>query len=98
MIKTILYVIICLTTSMAYADDDDMPPHYEAECVACHEQMVSGNAKVLYTRKDRLAKNYAELKSRVSYCIEQLELNWSEEQTRSVVDYLAKRYYKYPAP
>ena len=97
MIKTIC-TIIYLIVNIAFADDNGMPPHYQAECVACHEQMVSGNAKVLYTRKDRRAKNYEELKQRVHYCQTQLELNWNETQTRAVVDYLAKQYYEYPLP
>ena len=84
--------------NMAFADDSDMPSHYRSECVACHEQMVSGNAKVLYTRKDRLAKDYLELKQRVHYCKDQIKLDWNEEQTRIVVEYLAKNYYDYPIP
>ena len=83
---------------MAFADDNDMPPHYRSECVACHEQMVSGNAKVLYTRKNRLAKDYLELEQRVHYCKNQIKLDWNEEQTRTVVEYLAKNYYDYPIP
>ena len=98
MIKKILYTVICLIVSIAFADNDYMPSHYQLECVACHEQMVSGNAKVLYTRKDRLAKNYQELKQRVGYCQEQLGLEWNDGQIRIVVDYLAKQYYQYPIP
>ena len=90
------YTAICLIIGMAFADDNTAPLHYQAECVACHEQMVSGNAKVLYTRKDRLVKNYVQLKQRIHYCKEQLGLDWSDEQTRLVADYLAKQYYKYP--
>ena len=95
MIKKILYTAIFATLNVAIAANDNIPPHYSAECVACHEQMVSGDAKVLYTRKDRLAKNYQELKQRVRYCKDQLELDWSEEQTQSVIEYLAKNYYDY---
>ena len=98
MIKTILYAIIYLMSNIAVANDDAMPAHYQLECVACHEQMVSGNTKVLYTRKDRLAKNYKELTQRVNYCKDQLELDWGKEQTRTVVEYLAKQYYQYPIP
>ena len=95
MVKKILCTVICAIFSAAIAANDQAPPHYNAECVACHEQMVSGDAKVLYTRNDRLAKNYQELKQRVRYCKDQLGLDWSEEQTHTVVDYLAKSYYEY---
>ncbi len=95
MIKKILYTTICAMLNIAIAANDSIPPHYSAECVACHEQMVSGDAKVLYTRKDRLARNYEELQRRVRYCKDQLKLDWSEEQTRTVVEYLAKNYYDY---
>jgi len=95
MIKKILCTAICAMLNVALAADDNIPPHYSAECVACHEQMVSGDAKVLYTRKDRLAKNYEELRQRVHYCKDQLKLDWSEEQTNTVVEYLAKNYYDY---
>ena len=98
MIKTVIYTIIHLTLSPSFADNGDMPLHYEADCVSCHEQMVSGNAEVLYTRKDRLAKNYQQLEQRVYYCQEQLALDWNETQIRTVVEYLAKTYYDYPIP
>lgn len=89
-------MIIYLTTNVVFADNDDAPSAYQAECVACHEQMVSGDSKVLYTRKDRLAKDYQELKQRVHYCKDQLKLDWDERQTGVVVEYLAKNYYGYP--
>ncbi len=95
MIKKILCAVICATFNIAIAANDNVPSHYSAECVACHEQMVSGDAKVLYTRKDRLAKNYQELKQRVRYCKDQLGLDWDKEQTQAVVEYLAKNYYDY---
>lgn len=97
MIKKILFAIICLTVGVSFADSDDMPPHYRTECVACHERMVSGNTKILYTRKDRLAEDYEGLEQRVHYCQDQLKLEWNERQIRSVVEYLAKNYYRYSA-
>ena len=95
MVKKILCTVIYAMLNVAIAANDKAPPHYDAECVACHEQMVSGDAKVLYTRKDRLAKNYHELQQRVRYCKDQLGLDWSEGQTHAVVEYLAKNYYDY---
>ena len=53
MVKKILCIVIYAMLNVAIAANDKVPPHYAAECVACHEQMVSGDAKVLYTRKDR---------------------------------------------
>ena len=98
MIKIAFYTVIYLTFSTASANNGNIPLHYQAECVSCHQQMVSGDAKVLYTRKDRRVKNYQELKQRVHYCKAQLLLDWSAAQTRTVVDYLAKNYYNYPRP
>ena len=85
--------VALLGTPAAWSDERARPPHYQAECVACHEQMVSGDEEVFYTRPNRLVKNYAGLKRQVEHCQEQLELDWSEEQIESVVEYLSKHYY-----
>ena len=91
-VKASMAIVFYLGSAAAYADP---PAHYEASCTACHRQMVSGNEKILYTRKDRIATDYLSLNARVHYCRDQLNLGWSEAETDEVVQYLIKNFYHY---
>ena len=88
---------LCLAAAAAAAQPD-APAHYRASCIECHARMVGGDGGLLYTRAERLAKNYAALQRRTAYCSEQLKLHWNEMQIRETVDYLNERYYRYPRP
>lgn len=89
-------VVLCLI--WAIGDADEMPTHYKVACVTCHQQMVSGHEKILYTRKDSLVTDYRSLNTRVRHCRDRLALDWNEAETRTVVQYLAKHFYQYAPP
>ena len=91
-LKASMALVLYLGSIAAYANP---PARYEVSCTACHQQMVSGNEKILYTRKDRIATDYRSLNARVRYCRDQLNLGWNEAQTEEVVQYLIKNFYHY---
>jgi hypothetical protein len=57
----------------------------------CHDTRV-------YTRSDRLAKDYAAVRDQVDRWQKNVKLNWSGADIDLVTAYLADRFYKVPCP
>lgn len=60
---------------------------HDTYCIACHDTKV-------YTRGDRLAGNYDELRAQVVRWHSNLSLKWSDEEIDRMTAWLAKHYYK----
>jgi hypothetical protein len=60
---------------------------HDTYCIACHDTKV-------YTRGDRLARNYDELRAQVVRWHSNLSLKWSDEEIDRMTAWLAKHYYK----
>ncbi len=60
----------------------------DKNCVRCH-------GPELYTRKDRNVTSKASLFTQVQRCETNLKLQWFDEETRSVTEYLNKEYYHF---
>jgi len=63
---------------------------YENHCIACHESVV-------HIRHDRRAQSYRALQDWVVRWSNQQQLDWDAGEIADVVDYLNRRYYKFPA-
>ena len=61
---------------------------YEEKCTKCHTTEV-------FTKEDRSIKSLEGLKNRVQQCTGAAEVTWSDDQIKSVTDYLNKHYYKF---
>ena len=64
---------------------------YENHCTRCH-------ASVLHVRENRRADSLKVLEGWVRRWSGEEKLDWSEEEVVEVVDYLNRRYYKFPPP
>ena len=87
--------MLCLPPAGASATNDTRkpPPHYLENCVDCHEQMVSGNPDLLYSRSASIIKDARALYQRVVYCRTKLGLGWNKSETADVVEYLRQNFY-----
>jgi cytochrome c5 len=64
---------------------------YENHCTRCH-------TSVLHVRENRRAVSLKALEGWVRRWSGEEKLTWSEEEIVGVVDYLNRRYYKFPPP
>ena len=62
---------------------------HEEKCTSCHGTEV-------YTRKDRMVNSLAALSNQVNNCMKgPANANWTPAQTKSVVEYLNMKFYKF---
>ena len=89
---------LCLVITSA--DAINPPPHYQENCITCHQRMVSGNGDLLYQRDNRLVNNFDALKKRVNACARSVgvESKWGEKQMAEVINYLNQSFYHFPRP
>jgi len=71
------------------ADLDRGKSLHDTHCVICHSTTV-------YTREDRIANSYLELRQQVQRWQENTKLRWTPYDIDSVTEYLAGKYYKIP--
>jgi mono/diheme cytochrome c family protein len=64
---------------------------HENHCRMCHDSIA-------YKRGERIANDYAQIKAQVTRWQTNTGLRWSEEDIDSVTAFVAKTYYKLPAP
>jgi mono/diheme cytochrome c family protein len=64
---------------------------YENHCTRCH-------ASTLHVRQARHADSVKALQGWVIRWSDEEKLKWSEEEIADVVEYLDRRYYKFPPP
>lgn len=64
---------------------------YENHCTRCH-------TSTLHVRQARRAESLKALQGWVIRWSDEEQLNWSGEEIADVVEYLDRRYYKFPPP
>ena len=64
---------------------------HENHCTTCHESVV-------HIRSDRRAKSLKALEGWVVHWASEQKLGWGPEEIGDVVEYLNRRYYKFPPP
>ena len=62
---------------------------HDTFCVMCH-------APAIYSRSDRLANTYLEVRQQVERWQGNARLRWTQSDIESVTDYVADQYYKIP--
>ncbi len=83
--------IAALLAALPVQSADRAQTLHDTYCVMCHTTQV-------YTRSDRLARDYDGLRAQVKRWQENVSLKWSESDIDLVAGYLAQRYYKMPCP
>lgn len=61
---------------------------YENHCISCHESVV-------HIRKQQQARTPAQLRARVRYWADYLQLRWSSEEAEEVASHLDSQYYRF---
>jgi hypothetical protein len=83
--------VMALTAPALHAADRSAQTLHDTYCVMCHTTQV-------YTRADRLARDYATLRAEVDRWQKNVSLKWTQAEIDAVAGYLAQRYYKLPCP
>lgn len=90
--KIIVFVGGLLLSSIVYADGKQL---HDTACLQCHASLGGGDPYQLYSRTDKTVKSLAGLEKRVSYCVKAADVSWTDQQKRSVVDYLNSTFYHF---
>ncbi len=83
---SLLFVMISFVQAKAEITEGE--ELHDDNCVTCHNNWV-------YTRKDRLIKNFDGLKNQVRFCDAQLEIGLFDSEIEEIAIYLDNRYYKF---
>lgn len=81
--------LVVFALPAAAADRDRGRSLHDNHCVLCHTTSV-------YTREDRLANSYLEVRQQVQRWQENTKLRWSPTDIDNVTEYIADKYYKLP--
>ncbi len=87
----ITFITLGIGLSSANADDSATAAGKalnDQNCVRCH-------GPELYTRKDRMVNSRDALFTQVQRCETNLQLQWFNEETKNVADYLNKEHYHF---
>jgi mono/diheme cytochrome c family protein len=68
---------------------------HDANCTACHQSLMAGEANRIYTRPDRRVDSYDELVAQVRRCELNLGLQWLEEDVSNVAAFLNTQHYHF---
>lgn len=68
---------------------------HDASCLQCHASITGGKANSLYSRAEHKVTSLAALQKRVKGCAVAADVSWSNEQRATVVNYLAKTFYRF---
>jgi mono/diheme cytochrome c family protein len=64
---------------------------HDTYCVFCHDSRV-------YTREDRLARDYREIRAQVRRWQQNIGLKWDDADIERVSDYIASKFYGLACP
>ena len=70
----------------------------EKHCETCHANKTMGDARAIYTRKDRKVSTLEKLKARVALCNSELGLQMFPDEEEHVVAFLDREYYHFGKP
>src|SRR5882672_9175156 len=69
----------------------------ENRCESCHAEKTMGDAKAVYTRKDRKVTSLQKLKAQVALCNSELNLQMFPDEEEHVTAFLDAEYYHFAA-
>lgn len=68
---------------------------HDKNCTSCHITKFGKDGSKIYTRKDRLVKNYSMLVQRVKACDINTNAGFHDDEVTNVIEYLNSSYYKF---
>ncbi len=83
--------LVFVTLDLHAQEDDRGRMLHDAHCVSCHATRV-------YTRPDRVAGDYQQVRAQVDRWQKNVSLNWKDADADLVTDYIASRYYRFECP
>ena len=82
------FVALVAVTVDAHSEDANRARSlHDTHCIGCHDTKV-------YTRKNHLARDYAQVLEQTDRWQKNTSLNWDAADVDAVAQYIAKRYYK----
>ncbi len=90
--KKISVLFAVFITFSAYADMQEAKELHDESCLNCHIFLHDAS---FYNREDRKINNNFKLRAQVSFCVNNLNVEWFPDEQMSVVEYLNKTYYHY---
>lgn len=88
--------LLLISTGVLAAGD---PAHgkqlHDAQCTACHTQLMGGDPTAIFTRPKSIIYSLEGLKKRVQFCETMNGAQWSESDVDDAVAYLNKEFYKF---
>ena len=87
LISILLSMVLCVQPALP-ADSAQGKKLHDANCTQCHSTSV-------YTRQDRKVKSLAALSSQVTSCTHMAQVTLTEDEQKSVVEYLNQQFYKF---
>jgi len=68
---------------------------HDANCLQCHASITGDKPNSLYSRADHKIQTFAALEKQVKSCAVAADANWSDEQRKTVVNYLSETFYRF---
>jgi mono/diheme cytochrome c family protein len=85
-------ILLLISTTVVVAQGKKL---HDAACLQCHSSLTGGKPNSFYTRADRKVNSLASLQKRVKGCAVAADVNWTDQQRNTVVQYLADSFYKF---
>ncbi len=89
-----LAIVSVVSTAAGLTRAETAEPAQEAHdtyCIVCHDTSI-------YTRADRLAKDYDALRGKVNRWQGNVPFNWSDAEIDRMASWLARRYFRMGCP
>lgn len=82
-------LLVCMAVSAQAGDLERGRALHDTHCLMCHDSGI-------YSRQDRIANSYLEVRQQVQRWQENTRLRWTQYDVESVTDWLSEKHYKLP--
>lgn len=89
---TFAFAAVLFVTLDSHAQDEGRGRLlHDTHCISCHTTRV-------YSRPDRKAGDYQQVRDQVDRWQKNVSLNWQDAEIELVTEYIATRFYRYDCP
>ncbi len=90
-----LFALISITNIVQAVDLKNGKTVHDKNCTSCHIAKYGKDGSGVYTKKNRLVKNYSMLVQRVKACDINTNSGLHDDEVTNVIEYLNSSYYKF---